>query len=168
MAARTPPATHPHTCTHSQEGLAGDSAAAGPRQAKAPSTAQAGLECAERTQWGCRGWQQGVTQTEATRRGRVAPKMGGQGPRDRGPLRAWLPDSEWQVIPHEYRGGEISCGPFRRGKPAPPLQISKLTLPHAHTALPRPPDFAGGKFSPPSVETKIYQETIPAPGAHPV
>ena len=38
--------------------------------------------------------------------------------------------------------GVILPGKFWRGKISPPLQIPKLTLPHAHTALPNTPDFA--------------------------
>ena len=38
--------------------------------------------------------------------------------------------------------GLFCRGKFRRGETSPPLQILKLTLPHAHTALPKPPDFA--------------------------
>ena len=42
--------------------------------------------------------------------------------------------------------GLLRWGKCRKGKFSPPLQIPKLALRHAHTALPKPPDFARGKF----------------------
>ena len=56
-----------------------------------------------------------------------------------------------QTPVHVIHGGNFARGLFRRGKSrrgktSPPLQIRKLTLPRAHTARPKPPDFAGGKF----------------------
>ena len=43
----------------------------------------------------------------------------------------------------QSRAGIISPGKIRKGKISPPLQTPKLTPPHARTALPKTPDFAG-------------------------
>ena len=44
-----------------------------------------------------------------------------------------------------FRAVIISPVKFLEGKFSPPSQIPKLTLPHAHTALPKPPGFAREK-----------------------
>ena len=63
--------------------------------------------------------------------------------------------------------GIISCGDyfatkFRRRRILPHSQIPKRTLPHAHTALPKAPDFARGKFRQ-LLKTKFSHEIIPPP-----
>ena len=46
-----------------------------------------------------------------------------------------------------FGAGIVSPGKFPKGEIfAPPLHVPKLALPHAHTALPKPPDFARGQF----------------------
>ena len=40
-----------------------------------------------------------------------------------------------------FMRGLFRRGKFRRGNFLPLLRTPKLTLPHAHTALPKPPDF---------------------------
>ena len=61
-----------------------------------------------------------------------------------------------------YKGGGNMKG---GGKFSPPLQIPKLTLPPAHTALPTPPDFTGENFATFfSFPTKVLPpEIIPPP-----
>ena len=59
-------------------------------------------------------------------------------------------------------GGCISLEKISGGQISPPLQIPVHTLSHPHTTLPKPPDFARGKISQPSLEAKFSHETIPA------
>ena len=49
-------------------------------------------------------------------------------------------------VGYHFVWGFFRCVKFRRGKISPPLQIPKLTPPHAYTELPKLPDFARGKF----------------------
>ena len=58
----------------------------------------------------------------------------------------------------DYFGG----GNFGGGGISAPLQIPKLTLPHAHTALPKPPDFAGKIFAI-FLNDEIFPRNYPPP-----
>ena len=61
--------------------------------------------------------------------------------------------------------GLIRRGKFRKGNISPPSQIPKPTLPHAHTALPKPPDFAGENFATFFQNKSCPQHHSPSPPA---
>ena len=60
----------------------------------------------------------------------------------------------------EFLRGLFRGGHFRRGKISPPLHIPKLTLPHAHTALPKP-QISPGEYFATSLEDEIFTRNHP-------